>query len=414
MVFYPVDAANDGKNPQIELVVEKKQMTTELNIIRTPFEEESYVAASWMRPIHLPMKFGPRCLRVSPPLPDMIVTNLTENYTNGKTLEGTVNRILLRLEAGQIETCKDVAIRVSCSSFLVSAAGVSTKISATTNDDEEKASVIDPTNPHARTPVLVKENKGAPARMTNFGYEVPKGWMLACGDGQTAGEDDYVPLLSTFESDDQSYAVFDIFRPSPAVARVGGASVHGNDDDGRIHEHSMCQSDIYVSIRYRQGRPAKKGKWLVAAKRRGERSSEDESVSPAGDDETDLVELTQTMSVQWSAPLSTEFSPGIKSSHPSGNRHPTNVVQDPVSRRSPIAAATESEMVLVDRERVTVKCMLEAAASADGLMVDVEEIRFEVSNCPRATIRQLHGTHTALSYSRRTQKMKIRLVHSHC
>jgi hypothetical protein len=37
-------------------------------------------------------------------------------------------------------------------------------------------------------------------------------------------------------------------------------------------------------------------------------------------------------------------------------------------------------MVLIDGERVSTKCTLEAATSADGLLADIEQIRFEVSS----------------------------------
>jgi hypothetical protein len=381
MIFSPVqsDAATDDNSIKIELVIEKKQAATETQIKRTAVEEENYVASSWMRPPDLPLNLGPRCLRVLPPLADMLVTNITESSTNGKALEGTINRVLLRLKAGDQEDCSDVAVRFSCSSFLVSASGDSTKISSEPIEGEETMSVVDPLNPHVRTPVLVKTDKDVPAKMTKYGYEIPKGWTLVGEDGHGEAEDMFVPVIETLKSDEQTYAVFAIFRPSPPVTRIAGVFKTGEDEEGLAYEHSMCQSDIEVSIRYRQSRSLQTKK-TVTTKRRGRRKTEDEPLDPPPSDEneSDLVFLTETVPIVWSQPISTTFSPGVKSTHPCGNRHPTNVVPDSNTRRNPIGSTVEAEMVLVDGERVTTRCTLEAAASADGLLTDVQEIKFQV------------------------------------
>jgi hypothetical protein len=79
----------------------------------------------------------------------------------------------------------------------------------------------------------------------------------------------------------------------------------------------------------------------------------------------------------WNAPMVVVFSPGIKQTHPSGNRHPSNFVPDPLSSVAP-GNSQESEMVLIDGERISTKCVLEAAVSIDGMTVEIEKIRFEV------------------------------------
>lgn len=350
-----------------------------MKVKRTAFEEENYIASSWMRPLDLPLNFGPRCLRVLPPLADMIITNITEGFTNGKALEGTVNRVLLRLKAGSEENCSDVAVRVSCSNVLVSGSGDSTRITSNPADEEENISIVDPLNLHVRTPVLVKADKDAPSQMTKYGYEIPKGWTLVGDDGHGTAEDEFLHVIETLKSGEETYAVFDIFRPSPPVTRITGVFQPGEDEEGLAYEHAICQSDIDVSIRYRQDRVAQKKK-LMTTKRRGRRKAEDEAAGPPSSDESesDVVFLTQTVPIVWSQPISTTFSPGLKSSYPCGNRHPTNTVPDSESRRNPIASTIDAEMVLVDGERVTTKCTLEAAASADGLLADINEVKFEV------------------------------------
>jgi hypothetical protein len=380
LVFYPVYSAaiSEGENTEIELTIEKKQPKTETEIKRTPFEEDNYIASAWMRPRHLPMNRGPRCLRVLPPMADMIVTNLTEPCTNGKVLEGTVNRVLLRLKAGSNENCTDVKLRVSCSSLLISIEGKTKRITAEPAEDEDEGSVADIKNPRVRTPVLVMRDENAKSQMTEFGYEIPAGWALV-GDGQGI-RDGYTPVVSTLTSGESTYAYFDVFRPSPQLTRMAGVVQIGEDAEDLACEHDLCQTDIDVFVCYRQDRPAQKMKQIPTRRRNRKKPGEDAGSAPGTDEnESDLVFLEQSMNVFWSSPISAVFSPGLKETQPSGNRHPSNTVPDPAAKSRSIPAATQSEMVLIDRERVSTKCTLEAVASADGLTADIEEIRFEVS-----------------------------------
>lgn len=339
---------------KIELTIEIQERGADPRIKRTPFEEENYLSTCWNRPRDLPLNLGPKCLRVLPPLAQMTLTNLTESCTGGKVLEGTVNRILLLLKAGPKESCRDVAIRFSCSSFLVTSSGNMTKISTNQEAEEDTSSpVVDPTNHFVRTPVLVREATNVQPEMTSYGYEIPKGWTLLGED-----DDSYSPVIQALDNGDQTYAIFDIFRPSPRVTRIDGVLQPGDDEAGLAYEQSMCQSDINVSIRYHQERPTLDG---VDDKH-----------------QSDVVVLTQTIPVTWSQPLSATFSPGLKLTHPCGNRHPTNNVPDANNRRNISSNIFDTEMVLVDGERVTSKCSLEAAAAADELNVEIDEVRFEV------------------------------------
>jgi hypothetical protein len=283
----------------------------------------------------------------------MIVTNMTENFTGGKALEGTVNRILLQLKAGPQEKCRDVAIRLSCSSVLVTPSGGSTRISTKKDDDEDSSNLVDPKNPHVRNPVLLRQQDQAKGGTIEYGYDIPSGWELL---GQN--EDGFTPVVEVLDNGEHTYTYFDVFRPSPRVIRLDGLNHQNMDDEGLIYEQSTCQTDFEVSIRYHQQRVA-------------EDASSDEH-------EADVVVLTQTIPVVWSPPLSATFSPGLKTSHPCGNRHPTNTIQDAMSRRNPSTDELEEEMVLIDGERVSCKCTLESAAAADNLFVEIDEIKFEV------------------------------------
>lgn len=383
-VFYPVyaSATSEGKMCEIELTIEKKQPKTQANIKRTPFEEDNYVASAWMRPRHLPMNRGPRCLRVLPSMADLIVTNLTESYTNGKVLEGTVNRILLKLKAGAEENCTDVTFRVSCSSFLITIDGNTKRIVSEDSDDSEKTTEkMD--NPAVRTPVLVKRDQSAPAMTTEYGYELPAGWVLV-GDGQGI-RDRYSSVVSTLRSGDSTFAYFDLYRPSPKMTRMDGVLQVGEQEEDFACERDMCQTDVDVSVSYRQERSAKQVK---KSRRRARKKPALSGLTPESDtgdgeeakaeeDTPDLVTLDYTASVMWNAPIAAAFYPGIKETHPCGNRHPSNTVPDPEAGKLP-PDVVETEMVLIDGERVNTKCSLEAVASSDGLTAEIERIRFEV------------------------------------
>ena len=91
---------------------------------------------------------------------------------------------------------------------------------------------------------------------------------------------------------------------------------------------------------------------------------------------SDLVVLEYTGSVVWNAPIQTTFSPGPEQTQPSGSRHPSNALPDSGKNSTDEA---DNEMVLIDGERVTTKCVLESAGAADGLMAEIRKISFEVS-----------------------------------
>ena len=109
LVFYPVHAEKTSaeKVTLIELTIQKRKPRTAANIKRTPFEKEKYIVSAWSRPQYLPLSRGPPSLRVLGPMLQLVVTNLTEEVTNGKAIEGTVNRLLFRLQAGPLLRYED-------------------------------------------------------------------------------------------------------------------------------------------------------------------------------------------------------------------------------------------------------------------------------------------------------------------
>ena len=182
---------------------------------------------------------------------DLVVTNVTESYTNGKALEGTVNRILVKLQAAPHENCTDVTFRVSCTSLLITLEGTTKKITSGLSAEEDKGSAVDCKVPGVRTPVLVTRDQHASSSQTEYGFELPAGWAL-CGDGQ-ANQDTYKPVVPALKGGEVSYAYFDLFRPTPRVTRMDGVLQVGEQADDLIGEWDICKTDFDVSISYRQG-----------------------------------------------------------------------------------------------------------------------------------------------------------------
>jgi len=346
-----------GADTPIQLLVKNELAPAPANVKRAPYDQENYLSSTWVQSLETPAYVGLRCLRVLAPHTDMTVVNVTEASTGGKALEGTVNRILLRLTAGSAEECRKISVKSSMQSFLVSATGESTKISNEASDDPDKESYVDPTNPKARTPMLVREDSSATPQMMTFGYATPNGWAPLSGSHQDGDTSDSVVLKEMLNPGESVYAFVDIFRPSPDVTSTTGSMQPGEDLENMIYDHSTCRSEIEISIQYEQKR-------LVPG--------------PRNTEKVDTVVLSETISIVWNPPLLVKFLPSTKTGYPSGNRHPSNGTVG-------LTVGPDSELVLIDGERVTARCTLEAAAAEHGLLVDLDRVSFLVSRLPSLT-----------------------------
>eukprot|EP00980_Cylindrotheca_fusiformis_P014353 scaffold3827_cov179-Cylindrotheca_fusiformis.AAC.17 len=375
LVFYPVHSAavGEGANTIVELTIEKKHDKTETNIKRTPFEEDNYIASAWKRPRHIPMIRGPRCLRVLSPMPDMVVSNLTEQFTNGKAIEGTVNRILLRLKAGHHEICADVRIKINCSSFLVSPEGkVRRLVDSETAALQGSETEVSEEDPRVRTPTLLELEPKATGAISRFGYKIPVGWS-ATSRSPKDNSTGFRPVVATLKSGDSTYVYIDLYRPSPSITNAGN-SVQV-EDDGEF-DQDMCQTDVDVSVSYRQERAAPKAK-QIPIRRKSRMKPGEESVKEGEDKEkADLVSLEFSSRVRWVSPIAAHFSAGMKTNHPCGNRHPSNNLPYR-GDLSPRAEPEQTEMVVLDGHRVSTKCTLEAVAAEDGFAANIKAIKFE-------------------------------------
>jgi hypothetical protein len=351
--FYPASCTSTASvdKSNIELVIKKVAPKKDIHVKRTPFEEENYIASVWDRPIFIPLNQGPRCIRALNPTATMIIFNLTERSTNGRTLEGTVNRIVLKLIACDDDNCTDIKVLIKSSSFLLAADGTSKSIAVIDDDNLLLDNSIDITHPRVRTPVMVVPSKNPLSQFSSgLGYDLPVGWELFGKNGQ--GDSTCSLNMKDLKAGESTYIYFDIFRPtsSPSYEK----STEPNICDTADLVNRMCRTDVDVSVTYNQTR---------------------KNHSKSSDVDGTSVTLFEKVQMLWSAPINVDFCPAWKDAYPSGNRHPSNFVTDVATGNMPSIDPSQ-ELVLIDKEKVLMRCTIEAIAPADGLQVVIDEVRF--------------------------------------
>lgn len=384
IVFYPVQAekASGGMEQVtlIELSIIKKKKKTAANIKRTPFEEENYIASAWSRPSIVPFSKGPRSLRVLEPQPQLVITNLTEPLTQGKALEGTVNRVLLKLQAGPDERCSNVKLSLSCYSVLITPFGSTKRLVS----EQELAGVensLDMKISSLRTPILVSVSP-TPTDVSvasGFGYNLPVGWNVAGSGYKEVGK-----VLEPLNEGEVSYVSVELFRPAAHTQRQPQTEGDLNEED--VGDLSSCKTDFYVTLTYTQERPSSRQqnkskrrsirqRPVMSASKNVVSGKSDivatEPITPEPTTETlKEVSLEYTASIVWTSPIVSTFSWGAKKIVPSGNRHPSN--------RANGDADETDECVIVDGESTSIRCNLHLDGSMDWLKTELVAIRFEV------------------------------------
>lgn len=373
VVFYPVQAerATGGveKVTLIELTLEMKKAKTAANIKRTPFEEDNYIAAAWARPHHVPFSRGPRCLRVLGPQPEMVVSNLSDSVTDGKALEGTVNRVLLKLQSGPNERCTDIKFSVSCFSVLMTPSGSTKRLVAPEKLNSELESSVNMKDAHFRTPVLVLPSESLDESPIDYGYDLPAGWDLA-----ETGQIYTGTVASSMKGGDTAYVPVDLFRPGTLLQE----------------DRNMCKTDFYITVSYKQERAAARKQKVnkrtsrqrpVMSSTKGSEPNESSAQAPSQDsgstpgmpeDSSDEVSLEFTGSVVWAQPLSASFGQGVRKFYPSGSRHPSNAVGNST------VDLDDDEFALIDGETVTMKCSLQADSATRDLKTEIVAVSFQV------------------------------------
>lgn len=134
------------------------------DVLQYLMEECNYMSHSWSRPAFHPWYLGPRCLRVLGSRPHMEVTNLTDSATGGVCIEGTVNRTVFKLVAGSRYDCKDITMRLRCSSRREKADGVAVETESEDVESDNRS-------------VFVQRSLDTSAKMsTADGICLPMGW----------------------------------------------------------------------------------------------------------------------------------------------------------------------------------------------------------------------------------------------
>ena len=388
LTFYPVqaEAASSSTLTLIELTIQKKKIKTAANIKRTPFEEENYIASAWSRPQHLPFSRGPRSVRVLGPQPELVVTNMTEEATKGKALEGTVNRVLLKLQAGSEENCTELRINVSCFNVLITPTGTTKRL--VLNDELLRGSEnsLDMSNANYRTPSLVKDsNELQSSQKACSGFDLPVGWALA-GTGQQ-----YSDTCDDLKSGESTFIQLDVYRPAAYSQRVL-LSDDGILDDENIGDVSLCKTDFYVSVEYKQERLSTEKQSQPRQRRttrarpqmssalRENTTGSDEGLGtnlhayPVNTEAFDIVSLEWSGSILWAPPITASFSRGAQSGYPCGSRHPSQLIDS-----SNTSSPDEIDFLLTHGEIFSTRCSLQLDTSMDSIHTEIVAVRFEVN-----------------------------------
>mmetsp|Transcript_59950 Transcript_59950/g.89018 ORF Transcript_59950/g.89018 Transcript_59950/m.89018 type:complete len:776 (+) Transcript_59950:601-2928(+) len=296
------------------------------------FEEDNYVSSAWARPPYHPLSLGPRCIRVLGAMPQLEIMDLTTSQTNSKLMEGTINRIVLCLRAGEHEQCRDLKISFTCTSE---------------DGDNDKIS---------RIPMLVvKDGDESDIFTTDEGFELPSGWKPRGNKDGTGSKEDFELVTSKLDSGSAVFVHFDLFRPLSATPMTASSS----------QEEIPVKTSFEVSVVYNQIR------------------ENSDSLSGHGDP---VIQHFRG-SVVWCAPIGATFSivEGVQKSYPSGSCHLSNIIS-----KGPISATSQksltkidsfnemtSEVASTDGEVIKIRCSLQADEAANSLAAEIRNVSFE-------------------------------------
>jgi len=331
----PPHGAYGSKDPS-------KQSKTTSNIK----DEENYIMSAWSRPSHHDFRLGPRCMRVIAPVPHLSIENLTFAQTRGMAMDGTVNRIVLKIKAGDIEQCNDLKLAVVCSNS-------SPEPSGKKESQQEKN---DATHIARRPIMIIRDDSLKEQVVTDDGYLLPLGWKPRGSNGMGSLKE-YFPIVSTLNPDEATLIHLDFFRPL--------ASTPAACQDSFFYD--SCKSDYELVFTYKQKRH-------YSRTQVGTQKNENRNMG--GDDE---VTCRHHDSLLWAAPLSARFSivQGTQKSLPCGSRHPKNMLEGKaVSFESANVPNTEVGAA-IDGETIVVRCTLESLNACNGLVADVKDVTFE-------------------------------------
>jgi len=339
---------------------------------RLIMEESNYTAHSWSRPAHHPWWLGPRVLRVLGPRPHLRVTNLTESVTDRKAVEGTVNRIMLKLEAGGDEDCWDVRVRLKCRS------AKKPPTSQSPADDAGIEGECIEIEPH-QLPIFVQKSAEPMARfVSENGVALPCGWEPRKDVGTDEAHNATTTISPLVRRGKSLLYPLDVYRP----LRNSSTPLTSCDD-------SVCLTSYEVIVMYRQIRADK-----------GSKRQSDE----AGDQ----VMVMQSGSVEWISPFTAEFAQtnGTKNPFPCGIQHPSNMVPLQASSAEPQTPEVGAELIAAHGERVQMRCSLRAKGLGSVIAASVLRVTNENDT------NELYSSDSCLFMSQKKQGSKLSLSYS--
>ena len=308
---------------------------------RSLMEESNYTAHSWSRPTFHPWCLGPRVLRVLGPRPYMHVTNLTDELTLGKAVEGTVNRIMLRLDAGRDEDCWDVRVRLKCNSYKKKPQSSELPTAEEATTPEYAALDVEPN----RMPTFVQKAEDATTEVvTENGVSLPAGWEVRKDVGSDESHDVTTSLSPHIEAGKSLLCPLDIFRSLDSSVKS---------------DTFTCSTSYDVIITYRQVRAGK-------------------GLNKSDGSSGDQVMVMQSGIIEWITPFTAEFSQtnGHQRPYPCGIQHASNQV---TAQSLP---EPSGELVVADGQQIQMKCSIKP----NGLGPNVAASILNVTNEVRVTM----------------------------
>eukprot|EP00554_Chaetoceros_debilis_P011045 CAMPEP_0194109444 /NCGR_PEP_ID=MMETSP0150-20130528/8927_1 /TAXON_ID=122233 /ORGANISM="Chaetoceros debilis, Strain MM31A-1" /LENGTH=1586 /DNA_ID=CAMNT_0038798395 /DNA_START=209 /DNA_END=4966 /DNA_ORIENTATION=- len=306
---------------------------------RALLEEDNFVFSSWSRPDVFSINSGPRCLRVLRAQSNLDITDLTSCVTSNKVMEGAVNRILIKLHAGDIEQCRDLKMRVTCSSWVESEGQEQTSLLDLTENSQ--SSRITP----QRSPFLVRPS----SKSSVEGDQIIPGWVPLRGKNEGESQSEWTKVADLLDCNDEIISFFDLYRALPQF-----------EDDTNY----TCKTDFVVTISYKQIRLDQSNK----------------------DADRDSVVQTYESTVDWCSPFATKFSIiSGKEGAPSGSKHPSNYVTN-------INSAVKRNSVN-SGSNVGIACSLHSPGADNELAVEVTQVKFQNHNRGRNSACQLSLVH---------------------
>lgn len=288
-------------------------------------EEDNFIFSSWSRPDVFSINSGPRCLRVLRAQSNLEITNLTSCVTNNKVMEGAVNRILIKLHAGGMEQCRDLKMRVTCSSWVESEGHEQTSLLDLTENSQSSRIIPN------RSPLLVRPcmSKSSVKR-----DQIIPGWVPMRGNKEGESQSEWTKVADLLDCNDEIISFFDLYRALPDF-----------EDD----VNHTCKTDFVVTITYKQIRLDQSNK----------------------DTNRDSVVQTYDSTVDWCSPFATKFSIiSGKEGAPSGSKHPSNFVSN--------SNSTVERNSINSGNNVGIACSLHSPGADNKLAVEVTQVKFQV------------------------------------